>query len=446
MNNRNQILQAHQEHSTYNNSAELALIAHLIFLQKTCNKSFIDFFGDDGFNSHKVQSVTELIGNLDRTVIESHIEKKLGPKVGKGLLFNVVSPINNKVYMVKQYANANIQEIQREITALEKFQELGITNGAGVTKLMGCLHDQDNTFILMEQGFVLSSLGGISSDEFPITYNPEQRKEIFLKMALAVKHVHDKGIFHGYIQPDNFFMNLDASQLRLSNFQFSFGLSENISPHNPMSFCPYLSLYNLYIKADRQRNDLVNLIQSFMVLDPNIYLNLYQEIVNSVMGVSNMDDIKTAGYIQILNPNKASFIDSLTKIANLSCEKRIELVEVNPQPVQNNATGSMNIFGSLNSNNLFNSFGNNQPARQVQTQEVLVTYCNPLSQLYIDVINQGFGPLQFDINAIVQRLYQMDTDPFFVKEYTVYSNGVTETKNNQVFLQQTQKKEENSRQ
>lgn len=104
--------------------------------------------------------------------------------------------------------------------------------------------------------------------------------KLLKKQMLALKSIHDNGVFHGDISVSNILMNQDL------NFQFiDFDLGVVDS---------YVSVWNIYEGVD-------NVISSISNIDK---LDLFYIYLKKFLGIKQYDDIKTSEYEYLLMPKE----------------------------------------------------------------------------------------------------------------------------------------------
>ena len=157
--------------------------------------------------------------------IKYKIIKVLG-KGGFGIVYQVLSVLDNKFYAIKEIPIKNeteniIKEFQNEAVILSKF------NSNNIVKYYGSSKDNNNIYILMEccNGKTLKNFidkhidNGLLIEENTIS-------NIIKKICIGIKEIHDKRIVHRDLKPEHIFMN-DNMDIKIRGFSISKQLNSN---------------------------------------------------------------------------------------------------------------------------------------------------------------------------------------------------------------------------
>ena len=298
-------------------------------LKALCNKPLNFFFKNRQLEPE--QTVFNFLNTLSKKILIPKVfaNSNKNQQYSMEQVVNVMDQTTKTSYMVKLFPRQNLYPFAKEYVYMKSLETTRAYQTVGALHFHGCMLDKNNIYMFSAPGKMLFNMSLQKVHEKIVSLNAQKRKEVFINLATLLDMLHSKGIVHGAFSPDNIFVNKDLTEFRIANFKSAVNFDEKtfrfMGPYvSNLQYCFPNKLEDLV------HNDITNLTQILMYLEPNINYSL-SYIQESKSAASNFAEIEHNLIIQnIYSLSTHNYVEKLKSLVFLNCEKETVIKERKP--------------------------------------------------------------------------------------------------------------------
>lgn len=179
-----------------------------------------------------------------------------------------------------------------------------------------CLYDTEHLYVIISTNGDLSSISDSKTSANIRGLTGAKRKNVYLQLAQLVKNLHNSYVSILCLDINSITVDSDLKKFSLIGFESLAKLGNDEVLFKKVSNCMGLALDLNEHSFDIVKQDLANLVQIFLFLDPNVF---YAFVRNSKMDVIAPEDAMIVNYLsKIYEHVKDATVEYLTKLVKLA--------------------------------------------------------------------------------------------------------------------------------
>lgn len=384
LNNDHESISSKDNHSEYQDSNynDLDFVSDFSEENLVINKPIIDNINTDNYTeacSYKYNSCFKPFDSIIHDDFKAHvdIDKSLEydhnydtlPNdksfIPSYKLFALSSPTDECRMLVKEYSKDNFDQFINDFKAHTKLAGELDCKYPSCVNVSGCMYDQNHYYITYQMSETVKLLNHPDIITRSFDLSNSERLNVLIQMTEKLNEIHKAQLTPMCVNVNNITANEYVCLLDFIGFSNGESLEKTPDQllETKIANCPALAVYTDKNQFDVVHNDIINLIQVFIFLDPIIRYNFTIKLSKGHSDVS-----------QIINPNELFWAaiykqgdhkkvkTNLAAIITEACEVRESYV-----PRQKNLSSDKSRFANYESK----------------------TVCSGLQSLYLDVLSNG---------------------------------------------------------